>query len=137
MSFNVSSTIYPDYIRLSACGQCSLDQIFEFIAEIKHLAADAARTRVMADIRDVEGAPVGADLFYAGERIAETLGGRIRLAVVSPAERITRLGEMAAVNRGARMFVTANEDEAVHWLLEDAGADSPRDSRHNNDENIL
>jgi hypothetical protein len=34
-----------------------------------------------------------------------------------PPTQITKLGEIAAVNRGARVFVTENEQEALRWLL--------------------
>jgi hypothetical protein len=117
MSFDVTKTILPDHLRMAATGECSLDQIYEFIAEIKRAAGDADRHRVLIDIRGVAGIPSGADLFFAGERIAEVLGARLKAAVISPPERITKLGEMTAVNRGAKVLVSSDEAEAVEWLL--------------------
>lgn len=117
MSFDVNSTIHHEYVRVNARGNCSLPQIIEFIDVVNNIAAEASRNRVLIDIRDVEGIPSGADLFFAGERIAQVFGSRLKAAVVNHPERITRLGEMTAVNRGARFFVAGTESEALEWLL--------------------
>jgi hypothetical protein len=117
MSFEVDSTIYPDHVRVNATGNCSLPQIVEFIDVVNDIAVEAGRNRVLIDIRSVDGSPSGADLFFAGERIAQVFGSRIKAVVVNRPERITRLGELTAVNRGARFFVTGEESEALDWLL--------------------
>lgn len=117
MSFGVNSSIHEEYLRVDATGDCSLPQILEFIDVVNNMAAEAGRNRVLIDIRSVDGEPSGADLFFAGERIAQVFGTRIKAVVVNRLERITRLGELTAVNRGARFFVTGEESEALDWLL--------------------
>jgi hypothetical protein len=57
-----------------------------------------------------------AERFRCGQHIAETMGGSVRLAILMPAGQITKLGELAAINRGARVIVTPSETEAVSWL---------------------
>ena len=61
----------------------------------------------------------GAELFSAGERIAQVFGSHIKAVVVNRPERIMKLGELAAINRGARFLVTDSETEAMDWLLSD------------------
>ena len=77
MSFDVNSTSYEDYVQVSASGDCSLPQIIEFIDVVNDIAAKAGRDRVLIDIRDVDGIPSEADLFFAGKRIAEVFGSRL------------------------------------------------------------
>ena len=117
MSFDVTSTAHADYVEVNASGDCSLPQIIEFIDVVNDIAAKADRDRVLIDIRDVDGMPSEADLFFAGQRIAEVFGSRLKAVVVNRPERITRLGELTAVNRGARFFATGSETEALDWLL--------------------
>ncbi len=126
MSFKVNSTVHSGYIRVGATGECSLPNIYQFIDEIKRLAIDAGRDRILIDIQKVEGMPTGADLFFAGERIAEVFGGRLKTAVLNRPERINKLGEMTAVNRGARVIVVADETDALAWLLEGSRNESAR-----------
>ena len=117
MSFNVSSTVYPDHVRVDATGDCSLPQVFEFIENVKNLVVEAGRRHVLIDIRGVKGSPSDTDLFYAGKQVADVFGSRFKIAIVHPSQRITSLGQMAAVNRGARVVVVPTEDEAFEWLL--------------------
>jgi hypothetical protein len=117
MSFATDSIVHSDYLRVNAAGDCSLPQIFEFMDVVNKEAENAQRRRVLIDIRDVEGMPSGADLFFAGERIAKVFGSHLKAVVLNRPERITKLGELTAVNRGAKLLVTDCETEAVEWLL--------------------
>lgn len=117
MSFDVNFISHDDYVRVNATGVCSLPHIFEFIDNVNNIAAQAERDRVLIDVRNVEGMPSGADLFFAGERIAQVFGSRLKAVVLNRPERITKLGELTAVNRGAKLLVTGSEPEAVDWLL--------------------
>src|SRR5260221_10235052 len=109
MSFEIDSTVHADHVRVGATGDCSLPQIFEFIDAIKNIAVESGRDRVLIDIRSVEGMPSGADLFYSGERMAEIFSHKLKAAVLNRPERINKLGEMTAVNRGASVLVVSEE----------------------------
>ena len=58
-----------------------------------------------------------AERFQGGQRMAEVFGSRLRVALLMPAAQVTKLGELTAVNRGAKLLVTPSETEANAWLL--------------------
>lgn len=116
MSFEVITTVLPEYIRVSASGVYSLVDLFEFIDQIKIEAEKAGRDRVLIDPTALEGRMTEADRFMTGRQIADVFGSRLKAACIMRAGEITKLGELTAVNRGARFFVTESETEALNWL---------------------
>ena len=117
MSFEVAINVSPDYIRIASTGEFSVPALFEFIDRVKSEAIDAGRDRVLVDSRGVEGDLSEADRFLAGQRSAEVFGTKFKVAVMMPASKITKMAELAAANRGAKLLVTHSEDEAMAWLL--------------------
>ncbi|HET7451426.1 MAG TPA: hypothetical protein VFL12_01675 [Thermoanaerobaculia bacterium] len=103
-------------LRLSLEGSWNLEEVFAVIDRIRWETELAGIDRAFADMRSVEGPIPALDRFFAGERVASVLGSRVRLAVLSRPELIDKLGENAAVNRGARILVTASEPEALEFL---------------------
>lgn len=116
MSLEVVTAVLPDYVRVAASGEYSLERMFEFIDRIKVEADTAGRDRVLIDPREVIGDMTEADRFMAGRRVAEVFGPRLKAACVMNPGKVTKLGELTAVNRGANFFVTESETEAVRWL---------------------
>ncbi len=117
MSFKVVTAIFPEYIRIDAFGKYSLEHLLELIDVIKSEANNAGRDRVFIDPRDVDGGMTEADRFLTGRKIAEVFGPNLKAACIMRPEDITRLGELTAVNRGARFFVSDSEADALIWLL--------------------
>src|SRR5258708_29285159 len=117
MCFEVMTAVEPDYVRLTATGKYSLECIFGFIDQVKSEADKADRKLILIDSRDVEGNMTDAERFFAGRRLAESFGPRLKTAVLMPAHKITKLGEAVAVSRGARLLVTDSEEEALAWLF--------------------
>ena len=117
MDFEVVTAIEPDYVRLTATGRYSLESVFNFLETVKTEADKAVRKLVLIDTREIEGNMTEADRFFAGRRLAESFGSRLKTAVLLPSYKITKLGEAVAVSRGARLFVTDSEDEALKWLF--------------------
>ncbi len=118
MSFEIDKSVLPDHIRLTVSGVYSFDSLYEFIDLIRSTAESEKRKRILVDCRTLSGGMTEADRFRGGQRIAEVLGPRIRTAVVMPVGQVTKLGEMAARNRGAELLVTECIDEAEAWLSE-------------------
>ena len=58
------------------------------------------------------------DRFFLGEAIANTIGSKIKIAVVWPLKDINKFGENVAVNRGSKVNVVGNVADAEKWLLE-------------------
>jgi len=84
---------------------------------IKAQAEDARRDHIFIDARSINGRITESEKFFLGTHIAEVFGSRIKAVSLMPEGCITKLGEMAAVNRGARFMVTESQAEAFEWLL--------------------
>jgi hypothetical protein len=117
MDFDVVTAVETDYLRITAKGNYSLASVFSFLDRVKSEAERATRKRVLIDSRDIQGNMTEADRFFAGRKLAEAFGSRLKAAVLMPGYKITKLGEAVAVSRGAKVLVTDSEQEALTWLL--------------------
>jgi len=118
MSFEELFLVEPEILRVTTPGEYAFDELFGFLDRVKARADAERRQRVLIDSRSLEGNMTEAERFQGGQRIAEVFGGRIKLALLMQKDRTTKLGELTAVNRGARFLITDSESEAVEWLLE-------------------
>lgn len=118
MGFELTATDRSDHLLLTVSGEYKFERLFGLIEQIKIEADKAGRRKVIVDCRKIEGTMTEADRFQGGQHIAQVLGSRIHAALVMPPGQITKLGEIAAVNRGAVVLVTDSMDEAIAWLLD-------------------
>ena len=120
MSFVISNIVGPDYLMVTATGEYSFERLWDFISTVKAEADKVSMDRVLIDCRSVRGEMCELERFDAGKRIAEVFGFGLKAVLMMESHKITKLGELAAVNRGARLLVTSSETEAIQWLLDDA-----------------
>lgn len=116
MNFDVVTTVEPDLVRLTVTGEYEFDRMFAFIDFVRSEADKAHRHKVLIDCRGLHGNMTEADRFQSGKQVAHVFGSRIHAAVVMPVGQVTKLGELAAVNRGAKLLVTESISEAIDWL---------------------
>jgi hypothetical protein len=112
-----TTEIHDNYITVTESSEFSVEQMFALIGFVKAEAERTGKERVLLDTRGMIGSMTEADRFVGGAKMAEVFGPHLRVAILMPPTQITKLGEIAAVNRGARVFVTENEQEALRWLL--------------------
>jgi len=116
-SFSEKFIVEPELLRVETAGAYAFDNLFDFIVRIKQAAQLSGRDRILVDSSELTGTITEAERFQGGQYIAEVFGGRSMLAWVLPKDQITKLGELAAVNRGAKFLVTSSVSEAKEWLL--------------------
>ena len=116
MDYSVVSTVEPDHLRLMVTGELCPVRMFEFIDLVKSASEKAGRTKVLIDCSGMKGSMTETDRFHGGIRIAEVWGSTIQAALVMPEGQVTKLGEIAAANRGATLLVTESMAEAQEWL---------------------
>jgi hypothetical protein len=116
MSFNISTVVEPDFVRINSTGEYTFEDLFDFIRQVKVIADKVSRNKILIDCSRVANSMTEAERFAGGQKIAETFGSRLRAAIVMPAGQVTKLGELAAANRGAVLLVTESETEALAWL---------------------
>ena len=116
MDFSVSLAVEPDHLRLMVTGEFCPVKMVKFIDYVKEAAEKTRRTKVLIDCSSMEGSLTETDRFQGGIRIAEVWGSTIQAALVMPEGQVTKLGEIAAANRGATFLVTESISEAKEWL---------------------
>ncbi|HEX3897096.1 MAG TPA: hypothetical protein VHW73_12875 [Rudaea sp.] len=92
------------------------DETFRMMDRLKKEADVNHCERALLNLVDANGYTSDIDKFYLGEYAAQSFRGKLKVAVVFPAEKITKFGENVAVNRGAQLAVLATEVEAMRWL---------------------
>lgn len=117
MSYTLTIENGPRYLKLTAVGDHSAAEMFAFIDNIKAEAVRNDSKRVLVDSFLYSTLMTEADKFTLGSHLAKTFGPRLKVAIMLPAEHISKLGELAAVNRGANLLVTSSEPDAIAWLL--------------------
>ncbi|HEV7699312.1 MAG TPA: hypothetical protein VGO43_03705 [Pyrinomonadaceae bacterium] len=116
-SFEVTVAAEPKYLRITTVGKYVFAELFDFLARVKAEASQANKDHVLIDSRLLEGNMTEAERFQGGQKIAELFGARLKVALLMPPRSITKLGELTAINRGARFLVTDSDVEAMEWLL--------------------
>ena len=117
MALELSKKVLPDHIRINVSGDYSFTDLMKQIEVVKMYAVEANRDHIFIDARSMNGRITESEKFFLGTQIAEVYGARIKVVSLMPEGCITKLGEMAAVNRGARFLVTESKTEAMEWLL--------------------
>ena len=125
MSLEIISTINDDHLKIKLVGDYDFLELMRLIEKVETMAKHADRDLVLIDAREMNGRMTESEKFFAGAKIAEVYGSRIKLAGIMKAGEVTKLGEMAAVNRGARLLITESETEAIDWLFRPAGKTCP------------
>lgn len=120
MPFHSTITRSARFVRWRVSGPTSLQN---FVALVDAVAAESRRrgdSKVMVDLRAVEGALKFTEQLSVGEIVALKLAHLVKLASVVPAEQITRNSERVALRKGLQLRVFADEEEAAAWLAEPA-----------------
>jgi len=116
MSLDMSVEVLPRFVQIELNGVYSFSNLMEHVENFRSEADKAGKNHILIDARRVEGKMTESEKFFVGTRIAEVFGARFKTAVIMAPGNITKMGEMAAINRGARLFITESESEAIEWL---------------------
>ncbi len=115
-SFEETVIVSDEFVRITTIGEYAFEELFGFLSRVKAVAEAEKRAHILIDSRGLRGNMTEAERFAGGKKIAELFGSRFKVALLMPPESITKLGELTAVNRGARFLVSPSESEAVAWL---------------------
>jgi len=116
MGLDMATEVLPNYLRTELLGVYTFSELMEQVENFRSAAENAGRNQILIDASSLDGRMTESEKFFVGSRIAEVFGARLKMAVIAPSGHVTKMGEMAAINRGARLFVTECEAEAVEWL---------------------
>jgi len=105
-----------EYIYVEVNEPYSLKLLLSAIHEVADHCQTDHLDKVLIDLRKMAGNPTIFDRFQLGIEIARTWGSRIRAAAITSLPVMSRIGENAAVNRGATLLITTTMDAAMKWL---------------------
>jgi hypothetical protein len=121
MSLTSESDLLGQCLRLRVTGSyASRDEIFRVMETLKADADRAGCRQAILDLTAAQGCTSAMDRYFLGERAALIFRAQLKVAVVFPAEGITKFGENVAVNRGAQLAVVPTEQDAIKWLEQTA-----------------
>jgi hypothetical protein len=123
MSLDIEVEVLPKYVQIEISGVYTFSGMLEGVEKFRFEAEKAGRNQLLIDARSLEGRMTESEKFFVGTRMAEVFGARLKTAVIVAPGTLTKMGEMAGVNRGARLFVTESEPEALDWLDTPSTAD--------------
>jgi hypothetical protein len=140
MSMHLEIRPDSDLLRVSATGDFSLAEAKRTFLEIMEAAAIHRTKRVLFDGRTLTGSPQTMERFYYGQFAAETVA-QYQERGVSPAIPFAyvlkepvldpeRFGETVAINRGMRIKVFDNLEDALKWLATLAANKPDADDDH-------
>lgn len=116
MSYQLEFSIVEGRVEVTVTGVFSPTSMFELIDAVKDECDRLISHQALVDCSEISGSMTEADRFAGGTRVAEVFGSDIMVALVMPVGGVTKLGQITAVNRGAKFFVSESRNEALEWL---------------------
>jgi hypothetical protein len=98
-------------------GLALLGKADDLLAGIAAATREAEASLLLMDLMAVVGTLAHHDHAYLGHLLAAHLSHLRRIATVVPHEKITRISESAALERGLVLRVFAGRQQAQAWLL--------------------
>ena len=119
MSLQVVSRINEKVFEVTVTGEYSITEMRGIVDLVRSNCDQHELELAFVDCRNMTGTMTEAERFAGGQRVAEVLGSDINCVLIMPVGQVTKLGELAAVNRGARFLATDDHTEAIQWLMSD------------------
>jgi hypothetical protein len=116
MNTELSFQVYPDYLHVTLSGPYPVER--EILETIREEAQRVSRDHILVNGLELAHPRTDLDRFLLGKNIADVFAHRFKIAALVQTELITNATENTAVNRGARLFVTDDEELALRWLVE-------------------
>ena len=107
---------HPQYVEIVCKGPGNFENLKDVVDKVASgFFPTNPKRRYLIDLRPIEGTIETLDRYNLGVYIATKLP-TYKIAAISKPETYTELGENVAVNRGAHIMATYDEDQARRWL---------------------
>ena len=116
MKIQISFEVLDEYLKIHLSGENPVPEIREILTTIKKLSEDNKRTKVLIDAMDLPDMP-DIEKFKLGKLGVQMFGSKIKVAMLRKPAHINKFTENTAVNRGGRLYIVSNEQDALSWLL--------------------
>ena len=120
MAFEVHYDSESDIVCASASGDMDAKQIEIFAVEVRRVSTEHKCRRLLNDLRQITSKLSVADIYEIPDMLLKKGAPRIKRAmVVSGDLEQFRFFETVSQNRGQRVKIFRDIEEAKQWLLED------------------
>jgi hypothetical protein len=113
-----------DFIRAKPTGEFDLEASEHLLAGIAKVGAALDDFDILIDTREAQGVMSATDLWFLADKLVHYRSTFARkTAVLCPLEKFdrARFFAMCAENRGFNMRAFADYEQAMEWLMADAG----------------
>ena len=115
--FKIGATQREGYVELVCRGPANLANFRNLIDRVRGGEFGDENTRkYLIDLRPISGTIATLERFELGGYIGKSVP-HLKIAAISKKETHSKLGENVAVNRGANILATDDENEAKAWLV--------------------
>ena len=118
MPYRLSVNEDKGYIRFDLTGELTKPDIGGAIRDLMITMEKHGFANVLCDERELEVPPSDMVGFSTAEKLTSKEFAHMKLAIIRAGGTKERLFEIAAANRGAKVRVFTDEEEAVGWLGE-------------------
>lgn len=115
MNTQLSFEVFDDYLKIRLSGGNFFSEIEEILTAIKKLSEENNRTNILVDAVNLPDV-TDMEKYYIGSMGAAMYRGKIKVALLRKQEHINKFTQNVAVNRGGRLFISSDEQEALRWL---------------------
>lgn len=119
MSLKYKITVKPSYLHVTFTGAFTINDAKHAFQEIFSSTTQHRLSKVLVDIRSLEGDMTTTERFELGEYIAqENCKYALQIGVLGVGSLVEpeRFGELVARNRGANLKVVTDLQEILKWL---------------------
>lgn len=108
------------YLYMTCSGEYDLDDFITYLKIIYDRCENEGIYKILMNCMGIKGIDIPTiERYLMGVEAAEQLRYKVKLAFVWHAEYLNHIGEMVAVNRGAKVGVFSTITSAANWLLLD------------------
>jgi hypothetical protein len=110
---------HPEYLEVIFTGQRSSAALSNLIDEVYKECQKNDLKRILIDLSGAKGELRGFGRFEIGKKVSRVFNIQYKILAIEKEERINKLAENTAVNRGANLLVTSDRKKGLDWLLKD------------------
>lgn len=119
---NSRYTIEPQsgFLLMRIAGAYNYWDFIQYPHIIRKLCEETGNFKVLVDVVAVTYSEIPTlELFFMGEKLAEVLRDRVKIAIIWHGDPASHFLEKVAVNRAASIRVFDSSEPAASWLLYD------------------
>lgn len=116
---SIKYLIHPEYLDVIFTGQRSSAALSNLIDEVYKECQKNNLKRILIDLSGAKGELKGFGRFEVGKKVSQVFNYLYKIVAIEKEERINKLAENTAVNRGANLLVTSDREKGLDWLMKD------------------